>query len=167
MKATPQSSEYLKSAVLTATPEQLQLMLYDGAIRFLLKGQDAIKAGDREASFHALDRAQSIVLELNNGIRREANPELADQFMALHLFIYRRLVAANLDRDQTALEEALRILRYQRETWLLLMQKVAEVHAAVETPDRGGPVLTRGGPSRTSPVSTSGADEGSGFVAEA
>lgn len=123
-QASSPSREYLRNAVLTATPEQLQLMLYDGAIRFATRGLDALRANEREALFQALERAQAIVLELNNGIRREANPTLADQMTALYGFIYRRLVQASVYQDEKALEDALRILRHQRETWLLLMERL-------------------------------------------
>lgn len=129
-KANP-SQEYVKNAVLTATPEQLQLMLYDGAIRFATRGRAAIHAKDREAAFTALERAQLILLELSNGIRREIHPELADRMGAIYSFIYRRLVDANVQQDEAAVEEALRILRYERETWLLLIEKLQkEAHGA-------------------------------------
>ncbi len=118
------SQEYLKNAVMTAPPEQLQLMLLDGGVRFTLKGIDALKAGDWEGMFNAFDRAQRIVLELNNGLRREVNPELVDQMAALYDFIYRRLIDANLHRDLKAAEDAPRILRHQRETWALLIEKL-------------------------------------------
>lgn len=174
MTAATGPSEYLKSAVLTATPEQLQLMLYDGAIRFMLKAQDAIRAKDRETSFHALDRAQSIVLELNNGLRREANPELVDQIIGLHMFVYRRLIAANIEQDLTALDEALTILRHQRETWALVMQKIAEARAelAAGASSQAGPAPAPQPEGVTAPRPTSGfvADgetSASGFVAEA
>jgi flagellar protein FliS len=118
------SLEYLKNAVLTATPEQLQLMLYDGAIRFAARGLEAIGAKDREAAFVALERAQLIVLEMSNGICREVNPALADRMGAIYSFIYRRLVDANIGQDAQAVEDALRILRYERESWLLLVEKL-------------------------------------------
>jgi flagellar protein FliS len=118
------SLEYLRNAVLTATPEQLQLMLYDGAIRFATRGLEAIRGRDREAAFVALERAQLIVLEMGNGIRREVNPELADRMGAIYNFIYRRLIDANIQHDAEAAEEALRILRYERETWLMLIDKL-------------------------------------------
>lgn len=129
-----QSQEYLKNAVMTATPEQLQLMLYDGAIRFALRGGEGIRAGDREASFNALDRAQRIVLELNSGIRADVNPELAEQMAALYSFVYRRLVDANLNQDIQAIDEAVRILRHQRETWVMLMEKIRDGEGAPATP---------------------------------
>ncbi len=130
------SQEYLKNAVLTATPEQLQLMLFDGAIRFATRGLDAIRAKDREAAFLALERAQLIVLEMSNGIRREINPELADRMSAIYSFIYRRLIDANVHQDEPAVQDALRILRYERESWLLLMEKLRkEMPGSVPVPE--------------------------------
>ena len=83
------SREYLKNAVMTATPEQLQLMLFDGAIRFTLRGREALERDDVEGAFNGFERAQRIVLELNSGLRREVNPQLVDQTAALYDFIYR------------------------------------------------------------------------------
>ena len=118
------SQEYVKNAVLTATPEQLQLMLYDGAIRFTSRGLEALQTKDLEGMFSAFERAQQIVLELSQGLRRDVNPELADRMAAIYDFIYRRLVDANVHRDEVAVADALRLLRYQRETWVLLMEKL-------------------------------------------
>jgi flagellar protein FliS len=127
MKSSAQASkEYLKGAVMTASPEQLQLMLLDGAIRFTLQGQEALQRADIEGAFNAFDRAQRIVLELTNGLRREINPELVDQLAALYDFVYRRLIDANIHREPKAADDALRILRHQRETWALLMEKLAQ-----------------------------------------
>lgn len=120
------SQEYLKSAVMTAPPEQLQLMLFDGAIRFTLRGKEALQRDDIEGAFNGFERAQRIVLELNNGLRREVNPELVDQMAALYNFIFRRLIDANVHHDVQAAEEALRILRHQRETWAQLIEKLAK-----------------------------------------
>jgi flagellar protein FliS len=125
MSTTPDATRaYLRSAVLTASPEQLHLMLLDGAIRFVTRGREAIEANAIEAAFHALDRAQHIMLELSTGLRREANPLLADRMAALYNFVYRRLIDANLHRDLQAADDALRVLRHQRETWALLVDKL-------------------------------------------
>ncbi len=162
MTYTPNASqEYLKNAVLTATPEQLQLMLYDGAIRFATRGLEAVQANDREGAFNALDRAQRIVLELNQGIRREVNPELADQMAALYNFVYNRLIEGNINQDQAALEDALRILRHLRETWVMLMDKLAQEQS---TPKAVAPQDIV--PPRPTPVVTPAEEEGSGFSAE-
>lgn len=120
------SYEYLKSTVLTAPPEQLHLMLLDGAIRFATRGIDALKRKDIEGAFNAFERAQRIVIQMSDGLRRDVNPTLVDQMAALYHFIYRRLVDANMLRACKPAEEALQILRHQRETWQLVIQKLGE-----------------------------------------
>jgi flagellar protein FliS len=119
------SQQYLKNAVMTAGPEQLHLMLLEGAIRFATRGKEAIEQKDVEAAFNALERAQRIALELSNGLRREVNPQLVDQMAALYAFVYRRLLDGSVQRDAQAVEDALRILRHQRETWVMLIEKLA------------------------------------------
>ncbi len=123
------SGEYLRNTVMTATPEQLQLMLYDGAIRFARQAREAIQRNDLEMSCEKLLRAQRIVLELQNGLRPEVNAALCEQLAGLYTFVHGRLVDANIERDPTAIDEALQILEHQRETWRLLMDKVRDASA--------------------------------------
>ncbi len=62
----PQGAQhYLRTRVLTATPERLQLMLYDGAIRFAEQGKAALARSDFEASHLSLTRAQKVIAELS------------------------------------------------------------------------------------------------------
>jgi len=120
------TNEYLRNAVMTASPEQLQLMLYEGAIRFASQGRDAVLARRYEDSYNLLTRAQRIVLELQHGLRREVSPELCDNMSALYTFIYRKLVEGCVNKDVGRIDEALRILRYQHRTWVMLMDKLRE-----------------------------------------
>lgn len=120
--------EYLKNAVASAGPEQLQLLLIDGAIRFTLRGREGAEKRDLEAAFNGYERAQRIVLQIMEGLNRNANPELVDQFLALFNFIYRRLIEASIKRDLQAADEALRILREQRDTWAVIVEKVAALN---------------------------------------
>jgi flagellar protein FliS len=129
------SQQYLKNAVMTAGPEQLHLMLLEGAVRFATRGKEAIEQKDVEAAFNALERAQRIALELSNGLRREINPELVDQMAALYAFVYRRLLDGSVQRDAQAVEDALRILRHQRETWVMLIEKLAQDTPGTTSPE--------------------------------
>ncbi len=127
--STLDANQYVRNAVMQAGPEQLQLMLFDGAIRFALKGREAIENKDYEKSYESLSRAQKILVEMEAGLRREANPELCDQMAALYNFVYRKLVSACVKRETSHIDDALKILRHQRETWGMLLEKVAkEVH---------------------------------------
>ncbi len=117
--------EYLRTKVLTASPEELHLMLYDGAIRFAEEGKTAMAAGNLEKAHEFLVRAQNIVLEMSAGLNHEVNPDLCAKLSSLYNFIYRRFVEANLKHDIAAIDDGLKILNYQRETWVLLMDKLA------------------------------------------
>ncbi|HVX85666.1 MAG TPA: flagellar export chaperone FliS [Phycisphaerae bacterium] len=124
------NQEYLKTKVMTASPEMLTLMLWDGAIRFAEQGKDAILKKDIEGSYKALTRAQRIITELNTGLRHEVDPDLCGKLAALYNFIFRRLVDANISKNPTCVDDALDIMRHQRETWVLLMDKLAKEKAA-------------------------------------
>jgi flagellar protein FliS len=121
---------YLRDAVLTATPEQLQLLLYDGAIRFATQAREAIENKDIEGSYNLLVRAEAIVLEMQKGLNHDVAPSLTEQMSRLYSYIYRRLVEANINKDLQALDDALRILTYQRETWGLLIDRLRQEQAA-------------------------------------
>jgi flagellar protein FliS len=124
------SQEYLKTKVLTASPEMLTLMLWDGAIRFAEQGKEAIQKKDIEGSYKALVRAQRIIAELTSGLRHDVDRDLCGKLAALYNFIYRRLVDANLAKDAKLVDDALEIMRHQRETWVMLMDKLAKEKAA-------------------------------------
>ena len=119
-----QSNTYLRDAVMTATPEQLQLMLYDGAIRFSMQARDALERRDFESSYDRLTRAQQIVLEMLNGLDYDVNRELCERVASICNFLYRKLVDACVERSTEHIDDALKVLRIERETWQLLVDKL-------------------------------------------
>jgi flagellar protein FliS len=127
----PQAAQqYLRTKVLTATPEQLQLMLYDGALRFGEQAKVALRQKDYEESYNLITRVQKIVNELTFTLKHEVAPELCAKLAALYNYAYRQLFEASIRHDPAALESALSILRYQRETWVMLMEKLGKQKAA-------------------------------------
>ena len=70
------ANEYLKAKVLTATAEQLQMLLYDGAIRFCEKAAAGLEQKQYDVSYSALSRAQKILLELHGSLKHNVAPEL-------------------------------------------------------------------------------------------
>lgn len=118
------TQEYLKTKVMTASPEMLTLMLWDGAIRFAEQGKDAILKKDIEGSYKSLVRSQRIITELTTNLKHEVDPDLCGKLAALYNFIYRRLVDANLNKNPELVDDALEIMRHQRETWVMLMEKL-------------------------------------------
>jgi flagellar protein FliS len=123
------SQEYLKTKVMTASPEMLTLMLWDGAIRFAEQGKEAILKKEIEASYKSLVRSQKIITELTTNLKHDVDPNLCGKLAALYNFIYRRLVDANLTKQPQLVDDALEIMRHQRETWVMLIEKLAREKA--------------------------------------
>lgn len=125
--ATSGDNPYLHDAVMTASPEQLQLMLYDGAIRFSLQARDYVEAKDYEQSYDRLTRAQNIVLEMQNGLDFDVNRELCERVASIYGFVYNKLLDANINHDVQSIDDAVKVLRMERETWQLLVDKVNKI----------------------------------------
>jgi flagellar protein FliS len=124
------AQHYLKTKVFTATPEQLQLMLYDGAIRFGEQARLALEEKNYEQSYHNISRVQKIITEMSSTLKPEVAPELCQKLAALYTYVYRKLVDANVDHKIEALDEALSLLRFQRETWTMLLDQLGKTKAA-------------------------------------
>jgi flagellar protein FliS len=125
-------------------------MLYDGAIRFAAQAKDAIDAGNIEETYNLITRAQKIVLEMQNGLKPEVDPEITGKMSALYSFVYRKLVDANINRDSDCVEDALKILRYQRETWVMLMERVQSLND--DAPARQRPTAAPQAPPTLKPL---------------
>jgi|SRR5687768_8491303 flagellar protein FliS len=123
------AQNYLRTKIFTATPEQLQLMLYDGAIRFGEQARLALEKKNYEQSFNLLTRAQRIMAEMVAALKHDLAPELCGKLSALYNFVYRKLVEANISHSIPPLDEALAILRYQRETWAMLLAQLGKQKA--------------------------------------
>ena len=58
-----------------------------------------------------------------------SGPDLCGKLAALYTYAYRQLVIANIHHDLTALDDAMKVLKYQRETWVLLVEQLAKKKA--------------------------------------
>ena len=127
----PQGAQnYLRTKVLTATPEQLQLMLYDGAIRFGEQAKAALTAKNYEQSYNLISRVQKIIAEMSCTLKHDVYPDLCKKLAALYTYAYKKLIEANIEHDAAALDEALDVLKYQRETWVMLLDQLGKTKAA-------------------------------------
>ncbi len=105
----PQAAQkYLKTKVMTATAEQLQMMLFDGAVRSCEQARIALEKKDYERSFQSLSKAQAIVNQLICALKSDIAPDLCKKLKGLYTFAYRRLVDANLHHRIESLDEALK-----------------------------------------------------------
>lgn len=105
-------------------------MLFDGALRFASLARAAIEANQPEQTYEGVTRCQAILLELINSLQSEHDPELCSNLSALYTFMYTRLMEACNQRSTDIVDEVISLLQYERETWLLLMEKLAAENAS-------------------------------------
>ncbi len=130
MPDTNTLNPYLKTKVLTAPPEELRLLLIDGAVKFARQARHAMDNKDYEKIYEGFSNARTIVLELSESINPEADPQLAQRIKGIYLFIYGELFHASIDKDTKRLDKAIELLEYERETWAQFLDKLAEERAA-------------------------------------
>ncbi len=121
---TSARENYLTTQVLTAPPQKLQLMLIEAAIRSARLARQKWQSREDQSACEALIRAQEIMSELLAGLKREVDPDLVERVAGVYLFILRSLTQANLRHDEKKLDDALRVLEEERETWRQVCAKV-------------------------------------------
>lgn len=126
---TTTANAYLRTKVLTAPPEQLRLMLLDGAIRFANQGREALGRKDFEGIYLGISQCRAIVFELMTTIGPDAEPELAQRVRALYTYMYTRLLEASTERNPTKLDEVIELLAFERQTWAMFLDKLAAERA--------------------------------------
>ncbi|MCI5824846.1 MAG: flagellar export chaperone FliS [Candidatus Gastranaerophilales bacterium] len=108
---------YLKNQIETSSPEQILILLYDGAIKFLNQAKIGIQNKDIELTHNNLTKAQNIISELRNTLDMEIGGDLANNLYALYNYFNRRLVQANIKKEIEPVDEVLEHLRGLRDTW--------------------------------------------------
>lgn len=111
---------------MSASPEQLRLMLIEGAIKFCHQGLDGLERKDYERMCDGFSRCRNILLELSSSVRPDVDAELAKQVSGLYTFMYLHLVDAGFERDRIKARKVIDLLEYERETWVKLMDKLEE-----------------------------------------
>lgn len=130
-------SQYQNTQVTTASPEQIMIMLYDGAIRFIRKAQESLAAGDRAGKIEGIRRAVAIITEFRNTLDHEIGGEIAGNLDSLYDYMLRELIKANTQGDPKPLQIVENMLCELRETWMEAIEiarKEAQPEAAQAPP---------------------------------
>jgi flagellar protein FliS len=122
MDAKASAMAYKNQQIMTASPAELTLMLYNGAIRFTSESIMALEDGDLNKSHNANLRAQNIVREFR--LTLDMQYEIAQNWSALYEYITYRLIQANIKKDKAMLVEARGLLTELRDAWHLAMKAV-------------------------------------------
>lgn len=113
--------QYQRNKVLTATPAEVTLMLYEGAIKFCNIAIKAIESNDMEKAHTNIMKTQRIIEEFRNTLDRKY--EVAEDFDRIYVYVLRRLFEGNIKKDKEILEEVNGHLRSLRDTWKEVMKK--------------------------------------------
>jgi flagellar protein FliS len=114
---------YNNNKILTASPAELTLMLYDGAIKFTNIAIVAIEKKDIEKAHNNIVKTEHIIQEFQ--ITLDHKYPVAKDFDAVYTYLLGRLREANRKKDSEILEEVLTHLRTMRDTWKEVMAKTA------------------------------------------
>jgi flagellar protein FliS len=135
-------NHYLETEVLTGTPQKLHLLLIEAAMRFAERTRRHWRDGNREKAFQSLILAQEAVAKMLSGLDLQDPSPLVREIASVYHFIFRALVDANRRRDERKLDEALRVLSIERETWRLVCQQNVDPEKG-DSPPLPGPTSGR------------------------
>ncbi|NLH96717.1 MAG: flagellar export chaperone FliS [Clostridiaceae bacterium] len=111
---------YKQNAIMTASPEELTLMLYNGLIKFIMIARKAIEEKDVPRAHENIIRAQDIVNEFKASLNMQY--EISHNLNMLYDYFLDRLLEANIRKDTAILDEVLRFVRELRDTWAQAMR---------------------------------------------
>ena len=115
-------AEYNRNKVLTASPAELTLLLYEGAIKFCNIAIIGLEQNDMEKVHNNIIKVENIIEEFQATLNHKY--PVAEDFDKIYRYIYDLLIEANIKKDKELLERALDELRGMRDTWKEVMVKV-------------------------------------------
>jgi flagellar secretion chaperone FliS len=114
--ATASPAAYQQQSIMTAPPERLVVMLYDGAIRFFFQAAAALREDARTTAFERLDRGEAIVDHLLATLDMSAG-QVAERLEGIYVFCKRLLMEARIERDAEKVDLVRGYLSDLREAW--------------------------------------------------
>jgi flagellar protein FliS len=111
------SENYLRNQIESASKEQLLIMFYDGAIRFVTRAENAIRENNIEQRNYCINKASAIIAELSVTLDHGIGGKIAADLEALYDFMHRELIKANVENSLTSLETVKTLLTDLSETW--------------------------------------------------
>ena len=111
---------YANNKIMTATPAELTLMLYEGAIKFCNIAIAAVEQKDIQKAHNNIMKTQNIIEEFQATLNHKY--EVAKDFDSVYSYLKTRLIEANIKKDAEILEEVLQHLRTMRDTWKEVMR---------------------------------------------
>lgn len=118
------AKSYKNTAIKTATPEQVLLMLYEAAIKAAKLAKAALETKNIPEKCKQITKVHDIINELNSSLDHKKSPEVADQLSALYDFCTSQLLKANMNNDAACLESVIKIMGTLYEGWVAAVDEV-------------------------------------------
>ena len=115
---------YENNRIMTASPAELTLMLYEGAIKFCNIAIVAIEKNDIEKAHNNIMKVENIIEEFQATLDHKY--PVAEDFDNVYIYLKQRLFTANVKKDKDILEEVLKHLRTMRDTWKEVMKQAGK-----------------------------------------
>jgi flagellar protein FliS len=125
----PYMNQYQQNQIMTASQEQILLMLYDGAIRFTRQAKEAHKKGDSSTKLGRISKVFAIITEFSNSLNHEIGREIAADLDGLYQFLLRELGKARKDDTNEHLDAVENLLTDLRQTWAEAIEINKNEHA--------------------------------------
>ncbi len=124
MPARNPYAEYTNNKIMTASPAEITLMLYEGAIKFCNIAIIAIENKEIEKAHVNIKKTQRIIEEFRNTLDRKY--PVSEDFDRIYVYLLQRLLQANIKKDKEILEEVNEHLRSLRDTWKEVMKRAKQ-----------------------------------------
>jgi flagellar protein FliS len=125
------AKSYKQTAIKTATPEQILLMLYEGAIKACKLAKIALEQKNVAEKCKQITKAHEIIMELNNTLDHTKGKELAGQLETLYDFAVGQLLKANIENDIAAIETVTKIMTTLYEGWVAAVESLKKKETSV------------------------------------
>ncbi|MCL2565460.1 MAG: flagellar export chaperone FliS [Defluviitaleaceae bacterium] len=107
--------KYTNNSIFTASPEELTLKLYEGALKFCNQAITAVENNEYEKANELILKVQAIIREFQVTLNRSY--EISEGFASLYAYMHERLITANIKKDLEILGEVRDLLRNFRDMW--------------------------------------------------
>lgn len=114
-------AQYSNNKIMTASPAELTLMLYDGAIKFCNLAEMGIEQNDVQKAHINIVKVQKVIDYLRQTL--DMKYEVAKDFERIYVYLSQRLVEANMKKDIEILKEVNQHLHAVRDTWKEVMKQ--------------------------------------------
>lgn len=113
--------QYKQNSVLTASPEELTLMLYDGCLKFMRQAKVFIEDKNIEAAHASITKAQAIIEELNVTLNMDI--QISESLRPLYQFMTEQLIEANIKKETSYIDTIYPMVEELRDTWKEAMRR--------------------------------------------